>query len=68
MRDLLPTLLSDLQRVSSLPSLFTALAQPLNILPEGPARQEFLKELRRALEESIVQPLCAKLDSWFWIN
>eukprot|EP00913_Durusdinium_trenchii_P000795 g742.t1 len=61
MRDLLPTLLSDL-RVPSLPPLFAALAQPLENLPEGRARQAFLKELRRALEESIVQPLCAKLD------
>ncbi|CAK9019640.1 unnamed protein product [Durusdinium trenchii] len=61
MRDLLPTLLSDL-RVPSLPPLFAALAQPLENLPEGRARQAFLKELRRALEESIVQPLCAKLE------
>ena len=62
LRDLLPTLLSDLQRVPSLPPLFSAFAQPLQRLPIGRARQEFLKELRQALEDGIIQPICAKLE------
>lgn len=62
LRDLLPTLLSDMQRVQSLPPLFSAFAQPLQRLPMGRARQEFLKELRLALEDGIIQPICAKLE------
>jgi hypothetical protein len=51
-----------MQRVQSLPPLFSAFAQPLQRLPMGRARQEFLKELRLALEDGIIQPICAKLE------
>lgn len=61
-RDLLPTLLSDMQRVQSLPPLFSAFTEPLQRLPIGRARQEFLKELRLALEDSIIHPICSKLE------
>ena len=65
LRDLLPTLLStlsDLRSVPSLPPLLSAFAQPLQRLPRARARQEFLKELRLALEDGIIQPICAKLE------
>ena len=48
--------------MQSLPPLFSAFAQPLQRLPMGRARQEFLKELRLALEDGIIQPICAKLE------
>ena len=57
LRELLPTLLVP---SSSLFHLLKALAEPLRSLV-GPARQEFLQELRAALEQ-LLEPLCKSVE------